>query len=368
MRSTCKIAALLGVLVTSFCTVAIGLETSVKPQLRGLIFMGNIQFLQREEIEPINSLDEIQAVPEGIFDGIVINVTWAQLQPAPTELVTASIDNALGTVRAFNQKHPQMPLGVKLRVWQSSAPDWVKHLGGDPVRIISKKGNGAHEKSIGRFWSADYRQAWQRLQTQLADKYDSDPLIREVTDTSCSSLTDEPFIVDGEPESVQNMLRAGFTDDAYRNCLINSPSDYAGWHTTSIDLAFGPYRKIGSGRAKPDPAIVVQVMTAFRKALGQRAILSNHALATPASLSSRGLLPIMDDIKQFGPPIEFQTAHPHAAWLQGRELDWDATINYGISLGATSMELWGWHSGGFVAIPPAQLQAWSTALKNSHSR
>jgi hypothetical protein len=370
-RSTRKIAALLAVIVTSSWTVAIALETSVKPQLRGLLFMGNIGFLQREETEPNNSLDEIQSVPAGIFDGIVINVTWAQLQPAPSDFVTASIDNALGNVRAFNQQHPQTPLGVKLRVWQSSAPDWVKNLDGEPVRIITKKGDGSnvHVKTVGRFWSANYRQAWQRLQMQLANKYDSEPLIREVTDTSCSSLTDEPFIVDGEPESIQNMLRAGFTDEAYRNCLLKSPSDYEGWRTTSIDFAFGSYRMIGGGKATPDPPVIVQVMAAFRKALGQRAILSNHALATPGSLSSRGLLPVMDDIKQFGPPIEFQTAHPHAAWLQGGELDWDETINYGISLGATTMELWGWgRSGGFVAIPPKKLQAWSAALKNNHAR
>jgi hypothetical protein len=372
LRSTRKIAALLGVIVTSFCTVAIALETSVKPQLRGLLFMGNIGFHHREETEPNNSLDEIQSVSAGIFDGIVINVTWAQLQPTSSDLVAASIDNALGNVRAFNQQHPQTPLGVKLRVWQSSAPDWVKKLDGEPVRITINKGNGSnvHVKTIGRFWSANYRRAWQRLQMQLADKYDSEALIREVTDTSCSSLTDEPFIVDGEPESIRNMLRAGFTDEAYRNCLLNSPTDYEGWRTTSIDFAFGPYRKIGGGRPTPDPAVIVQVMAAFRKALGQRAILSNHALATPGSLSSRELLPVMDDIKQFGPPIEFQTANPHAAWLQGGELDWDETIKYGISLGATTIELWGasGRSNGFVAIPPMTLRAWSAALKNNHAR
>lgn len=372
MRSTRKIAALLGVIVTCLCTVTIALDTSVKPQLRGLLFMGDLGFHHREENEPNNSLDEIQSVSAGVFDGIVINITWAQLQPAPTDLVTTSIDNALGNVRAFNQQHPQTPLGVKLRVWQSSAPDWVKSLDGEPVRLTLKKSNSpdVHVKIVGRFWTTNYRRAWQRLQKQLADKYDSESLIREVTDTSCSSLTDEPFIIDGQPESIQNMLRAGFTDEAYRNCLLNSPADYEGWRTTSIDFAFGPYRNIGAGKPTPDPAVTAQVMAAFRKALGQRAILSNHALATSGSLASRELLYVMDDIKKFGPPIEFQTANPHAAWLQGGELDWDGTINYGISLGATSIELWG-HSGrssGFVAIPEAKLRAWSTALKNNQAR
>jgi hypothetical protein len=370
MRSTRKIAALLGVIVTCFCTLTIASQTSVKPQLRGLLFMGDIGFHHRDEPVPNNSLDEVQSVSAGILDGIVINVTWAQLQPAPNDLVTASIDSALGNVRAFNQQHSQTPLGVKLRIWQASAaPEWVKNLDGEPVRLVIKKGD-VHVKTVGRFWSANYRRAWQRLQMQLAEKYDSEALIREVSDTSCSSLTDEPFIVDGEPESIRNMLRAGFTDEAYRNCLLNSSADYDGWRTTSIDFAFGPYRKIGSGKPTPDPAVTAQVMAAFRKALGQRAILSNHALATTASLSSRDLLYVMDDIKQIGPPIEFQTANPHAAWLQGGELDWDETIKYGISLGATAIELWGHsgRSGGFVAIPETNLRTWSTALKNAQAR
>jgi hypothetical protein len=366
-----KLAVFSAVIIAGFYADANTQGTSVKPQLHGLLFMGNLGFLQHDELEPRNSLDEIQSVPAGIFDGIVVNITWAQLQPAPDAFVTAALDNALADVRAYNERYPQTPLGVKLRVWQSSSPDWVKHLGGEPVKIIQKKRNNPniHTKYLGRFWSTAYMQAWQRLQMQLANKYDSEPLIREVTDTSCSSLTDEPFILEGDAESIQNMLRAGFTDDAYRNCLIRSPSDYEGWRTTSIDRAFSPYRKIGGGRATGDLPLTLQIMLAFRQSLGQRAIVSNHALAMPESLSERGLMPVMDDIRKVGPPIEFQTANPSAPWLQGGQLDWDQAMNYGISLGASAIELWGWgHSGGFTAIAPQKLQEWSAALKRNQTR
>lgn len=352
--------------LTGFAGLASGLDSGVKPQLHGLLFMGNIGFLTHGETEPNNSLRELQAVASGLVDGVVINVTWAQLQPSRGDFLTTPIDDALARVREYNQQHPQTPLAVKLRVWQSSAPDWAKSLDGEPVRLVTKKGD---VKIVGRFWTASYRQAWAQLQTRLAGKYDPEPLIREVTNTSCSSLTDEPFIIDGEPESVQSMLRAGFTDEAYRQCLLQSPGEYQAWRATSIDFAFGTYRRIGSGHAVPDPEVIAQVMTAFRKAFGQRAILSNHALATPASLAPRGLMPVMEDIKQFGPPIEFQTAHPHAPWLQGGGLDWQRTIDYGRSLGATSIELWGWgRDGGFIGEPPSSLQSWSAALKSNQAR
>ena len=364
VRSTRNITALLAVLITGACSAAIASETLVKPQLRGLIYMGDIKFLWHPEVAPDNSLDQIKQAAAGTIDGVVINVTWAQLQSGPGDFVTEPIDDALGDVRAFNQRHPQAPLGVKLRVWQTSAPDWAKNLDGPPVTLVQQKGSNIRSKSVGRFWSANYNRAWRRLQAQLATKYDAEPLIREVTDTSCSSLTDEPFNVDGDPGSIQNMLRAGFTDDAYRSCLLNSPHDYDDWHTTSIDLAIANYRRIGSGRQIGDPQVVAQVILAFRKALGARAILSNHALANPESLASRGLMPIMDEIKQFGPPIEFQTANPNAAWLQGGQLNWDETIKYGLSIGATAIEVWGCCRGaGFLSIQSEKLQAWSAALK-----
>ena len=65
-----------------------------------------------------------------------------------------------------------------------------------------------------------------RLQEQLAAKYDSWPLIREVSITSCMSFTAEPFFVPTE-DSVQKPIReAGFTDDAYKTCLQHSFDEY----------------------------------------------------------------------------------------------------------------------------------------------
>lgn len=154
--------------------------------------MGNTGAINRDEGDPKNDLEEINEVSPGILDGTVINLTWAQLQPTPCAVMATALDPAIAIVRPYNQQHPQTPLAVKLRIWHHD-PDWVKRIGGDPITIVDKDGSKAyHTKTIGRFWSAAYGEAWRHLQSELARRYDSEPLIREVTNTSCSALTGSP--------------------------------------------------------------------------------------------------------------------------------------------------------------------------------
>jgi hypothetical protein len=327
-----------------------------KPQIRGLISMGNIGF--RNEVAE-NSLNEIASRP-GLLNAVVINFTWSQLQPTPDAVVTDPIDQALAQVRAYNTQNPGTPLAVKMRIWPGpDAPDWAKNLEGAPIPLKQIEGRTI---TIGRFWSAPYRQAWSKLQHALAQKYDSEPLIREVTDTSCSSLSDEPFIVLADPPVVSAMHSAGFTDEAYRACLMQSPADYSGWRSTSIDFSISPFRLLDGPHPVAAPQIDAQIMTAFRAALGSRGIFANHALSSPQSMASRNLTPIMELIKQFGPPTEFQTAAPRAQWQQGGQLDWDAAVSYANSLGASAIEVWQ-GANGFGSIPPEKLRGWSLALQ-----
>jgi hypothetical protein len=347
-------------------------QAPIKPQFHGLLNRGRIS-VDKPNAAPNNSLDEIESLPPGIFDGVTVNIKWVQLQPTPDRLDTIAIDAALADVRSYNQRHPQTPLAVKLRIWQGAdAPDWIKNLGGPPVAIVHKD----KPITIGRYWSPEYRQAWRTFQTKLAEKYDADPLIREVTNTSCSSVTDEPFVMnvsdkdkkEKEVEALQDLIKAGFTDAAYRDCLMQSAHDYTGWRTTSIDFPVGGYRRIENGKPVRDRQVDSPIMGAFRQVLGARAILSNHALANQEeNQGPRGMGSTADLIKQFGPPIEFQTANPKAEWLQGGQLDWESTIRYGISLGASAIEVWdeSRKDPGFKGIPPEKLREWSVALKNN---
>ncbi|HEY7921566.1 MAG TPA: hypothetical protein VII62_00205, partial [Vicinamibacteria bacterium] len=183
-------------------------EPQVKPAIRGLVSMGAYRFVGAGG-DPVNTLEPLRAKP-GIFGGLVVIASWAQLQPTPdAELQEGNaIDRAMADVRAYNAEHPDRPLAVRLRVWGGfMAPEWAMRLGGPPIAALHKN----KTRHLGRFWSPEYRQAWRRLQEKLAARYDSWPLIREVSMTSCMSLTAEPFFSPGE-DAVQKPIRAaGFT-------------------------------------------------------------------------------------------------------------------------------------------------------------
>ena len=113
----------------------------------------------------------------------------------------------LAEVRAYNARNPGKPLAVKLRVWGGfEAPDWAMRLGGEPIPTV----HNGKPRSLGRFWSPAYRQAWSRFQDQLAAKYDARPLIREVSITSCMSFTAEPFFLPAEPTVAGPLRAAGY--------------------------------------------------------------------------------------------------------------------------------------------------------------
>src|SRR5262245_28205127 len=96
---------------------AIAQEPSVKPAIRGLVSMGAFKFVGSGG-DPVNTLEPLRAKP-GIFGGLVVIASWAQLQPTPdAEIADGNvIDKAMAEVRAYNAEHPEKPLAVRLRIW-----------------------------------------------------------------------------------------------------------------------------------------------------------------------------------------------------------------------------------------------------------
>ena len=228
---------------------------------------------------------------------------------------------AMAEVRAYNSDHPGKPLAVRLRVWGGfMAPEWAKAIGGPPIATSFNE----KTRLMGRFWSPEYRAAWRSLQEKLAAKYDSWPLIREVSMTSCMSQTAEPFYVPTE-DTVQKPIRAaGFTEAAYKDCLRGGLADYAAWRRTRIVLSVNPLRtepKEGAG----DSAFTEQIMRDCRKSLGRRCVFDNHNLDNVEL--TRPLLPIYALMKKLGPEIVFQTYRTNPK-------DFEGTIRMGVEHGA----------------------------------
>jgi hypothetical protein len=254
------------------------------------------------------------------------------------------IDKTLAEIRVYNANHPDKPLAVKLRVWGGfMAPPWAKQIGGAPIQAS----HNGHARTVGRFWSPVYRKAWANLQKLLAARYDSEPLIQEVSVTQCMSFTAEPFFVPTEDAVMTKLRAAGFTDAAYRFCLSNAVSDYAPWKQSRLVLAVNPYRTAPSG-GPGDPAFTEKVMLACRTAIGVRCVFDNHDLN---STLPRPLVRIYDYMTQLGPEIEFQTLNKTPA-------NFPATIKFGVAHGASSIELYQ-DFGGFPLVPNAQLKQWA---------
>jgi hypothetical protein len=332
---------------------ALAADPQIKPPIRGLVSMGAYRFVGKGG-DPVNTLEPLNA-KAGIFGGLVIIATWKQLQPTPTSELADNnvIDQALADVAAYNARNPGKPLAVKLRVWGGfEAPDWAMQLGGAPI-VTEHNGR---QRTLGRFWNNAYRQAWARLQGQLAAKYDALPLIREVAITSCMSFTAEPFFLPNEA-SVANPLRAaGYTDAAHRQCLQHAVADYAPWRASRLVPSLNPFY----GLTLPfpgDAAFTEQVMRTCRQAIGRRCVFDNHDLdANPPP----SLVPIHAAMQRMGGEIEFQTLHETPE-------DFEGTIQKGVSLGASSIELWQDYQG-FPLVPDATLKRWATMIEGQQSK
>jgi hypothetical protein len=348
ITSRARLLAVCAMLSLALPDGALASDPQIKPPIRGLVSMGAYRFVGSGG-DPINTLEPLNA-KAGIFGGLVIIATWKQLQPTPTSEIGENnvIDRALADVRAYNARNPAKPLAVKLRVWGGfEAPDWAMRLGGAP---IPTEHNGK-QRILGRFWSEPYRQAWSRLQVQLAVKYDALPLIREVAITSCMSFTAEPFFLPTEPTVANPLRAAGYTDTAHRQCLEHAVADYAPWKGSRLVLSLNPFYGL-SGRRPGDAAFTEQVMRSCRLAVGRRCVFDNHDLdANPP----KSLLPIYAVMQKMGPEIEFQTLHTTPE-------DFEGTIKKGVSLGASSIELWQDYQG-FPLVPDATLKRWATMIE-----
>jgi hypothetical protein len=327
-------------------------DPPAKPLIRGLVSMGAFKFMGSGG-DPVNTLEPLNAKP-GIFGGLVIISTWRQLQLSPRGDIPDNnpVDEALAEVRAYNARNRRKPLAVKLRVFAGfQAPDWALRIGGEPIDTV----HNDKKRVVGRFWTPAYRRAWEQFQPKLAAKYDSQPLIHEVSVTSCMSYTAEPFFIPDEPTVKKPLLAAGFKDAQYHDCLTHAIADYAPWKSTRVSISLNPFYGLSIG-GLGDPNFTIQVMHACRRALGVRCVFDNHDLDfdTPKSI-----LPLHTEMQRLGPEIQFQTLHTTPPNFEG-------TIRRGVSLGASSIELWQDY-GSFPQVPDATLKRWAAMLEANNA-
>jgi hypothetical protein len=289
-----------------------------------------------------------------VMGGWVVNVRWADIQPARGAPIVANnaIDQAIATL---HQIDPSGRMGLKVRLYAGIfAPEWAKSLGGAPIPIEDPTSGTAG--TIGRFWTDDFGIAYRDLQAKLAAKYDSAPEIREITISRCMTVYAEPFIRDAaNPAAVSALMAAGFTVDADQRCHREEILAHQVWTHTRSDLSFNPYQNLGGG-PRSDEAFTELMMSFCRSTLAARCVLANNSLR----VFSQG--PNYDamyaSIKAQGPPIVFQTA------TLAKVGDLRATIQAAINLGAASVEL----PVGYQSVSVSAWSAYNSGLAANASR
>ena len=349
-----------------------------KRPIAGLLDLGQTNF--PSSTTPPNTLYfACKAYPA--IAGLVVNDNWADLQPGGPNapIVTTNIDAALSAVAAYNASNPSHPIGVRLRVMGGiDAPQWAKKIGG-PVPICdayhtqpspSPTPSGAtpppyptpcppaFRRTAGAYWTGPYQQAWSNVQHQLAAKYDGNPLVSEVSVTSCTSFGDEEFLSPIDEWTTDRLFgKYKYSNRAFEACLSHALDAYSGWHATIVDDIFNPFYTIAfhSRILTWDLAFTESLMRKCVSSLGPRCMLDNQELGkyTPPPPSPGPTAPpnvqnlfamwkYMAALHAQGVLVSYQTASPgnlNHTW-KGNTAGWNAAVRLAHQYGATSLELW----------------------------
>jgi T5SS/PEP-CTERM-associated repeat protein len=346
----------------------------------GLVDMGNISFYDTSGTTPAFNPFELAQYATS-FSEIVLNVTWAQLQASQNSLDTSFIDSAIQQVNQFNSTY-HTDLGIKLRVWGGfTAPTWVKEINGAPITVTGQNAvdPGSYApQTIGRFWTADYVNAWQNLQSALATKYDGMAIIRGMSQTAGAYATDEPFVplrtnaavssnpADGTVNQIAQLQMGGFHDAGEMLTLRAAIADYYQWSTTPLDYTMNTFHLFDSGNELYGGSFTLAVLQQARNS-GRIVQAGNHALLEPLYSPDDVLYgQLANDamVKPGSVSNSFQTQAPIG--LAGYP-GWQGAVRQGVLLNAGNIELWDFPTdpsvpNGFLSFSPAQIQALASIL------
>jgi hypothetical protein len=310
--------------------------SALKPMIQGLI--------DRKGLPPEAWL--------GHISGFVVNVSWSDLQPVQGAPIATdnAIDHAITQVRSLEPKG--VNLGIKIRFFAGiAAPEWAKELGGSPVTIFDKTaGRGG---TVGRFWTQPFGEAYASAWAQLAAKYDNVPEIRQIEVSRCGTVFDETLVRDtSDPQTVSNLLAAGFTFEADQQCLMEEVALGRMWRQTRIGLELNPYKRIEpDGTVVNDEPVTESLMDYCRQQLGQQCVLENNSIRWPPIAGDMGR--VYSKMRELGPPIAFHTAIP------SRVGDLDQTLLWAQQLGADAVEL----PSDYVNSSPTRFDAITRGLQ-----
>ena len=284
----------------------------------------------------------------GIIDVWAPNVEWRDIQPRRDRFRFGHIDEMISRARASGDS-------LRLRIMAGRySPGWVKRRFGtvgvyDPIDAILA--------DVPRWWVPRYMDAYRRLQSKLARRYDGIAIVRSVTVSGAMTVWAEPFIRGtSSPVTRRNLLRAGYTPRKDRRALLASIAAQKPWTRTRQVLALNPWQYVRvDGTFGFQTRFTNRVMNRFRAAFGRRAILQNNSVRSswlgnwPAGYDE-----MFAHMRTLGRPISFQTAQTF------RVGDLGAVLTWCLAQGAHGVEL---HRGASDQLSSTQAANFDSQLE-----
>ncbi len=275
--------------------------------------------------QPLTGLIDRKDRPAGSWDdvvgGYVLDVAWAELEPAAGEL-------RLDRVITELDRATDAGLQVRLRMFAGTgSPDWLLDDAGsfDFVNPETRQPERAP-----RWWDDRYVEAYASVMDRLALRLDGHPALSSVVISGGGVSFAEPMLrglATGDA-SREAALEAGWDLEADLEALRAFTGAHASFTCARSYLAANPFQRWDTQES--DLAITEDLLRHARDVLGERAELGNNSLRTPPI---PGYVPMYDLLAELGPPLSFQTAQAQ------RVGDLVATIELAADLGAASVEL-----------------------------
>lgn len=241
--------------------------------------------------------------------GFVVRADWKDLEPRPGVFNFSEIDRQVGSATANGY-------GVKFRIYAGDvAPDWAKGIGGPPMPFYDHMRK--MKSTLGRFWDPGYQMAWQGVQTALADRYDSNPTVREVNvsgtcveSAEVSLLIANDKIPGTKTTNGKQYASHGYTEAARQAALWNDINFMAAaWPHTRINLFVHPMQTLNSNGSVGHPKLMTEALiTKVYNAHPDQIVFGNTGLGVNVIKGDKApLLGVYNYILSHNYPFDIQT-------------------------------------------------------------
>ena len=263
--------------ITLTSMLLLSLPLSAKPSIKGFVSRGDLDSKidgwtsNRNGFDDPFTLIDDQGTSDPaddlllghLVDAILVQGEWRTLEPSEGTLASDNVvDQAIAKISEWNTAYPSNPLSIKLRVFAGMySPQWLalksedtpvicssKHLTNDKLCFVSISTKNDKNGYIPSYWKDAYAEKWQNFHRQMAKKYDSEPLIREVSLGGCAIANDESFWRhkgDDTPNGgnevhvVRHLINKGLTLSKDKQCLKNTQFTALNeWKKTNIGVAY----------------------------------------------------------------------------------------------------------------------------------